>query len=49
VVDVCAALTDSTDAGDYWFKMKKRVKSEDGFEPSTVCRQFKLPASDGKM
>ena len=49
VVDVVAVLTDSVNARDYWFKMKIRVKEEDGFEPSTICRQFKLQAPDGKM
>ena len=48
VVDVVAALTDSVNARDYWFKMKTRVKTEDGFELSTFCRQLKLIASDGK-
>lgn len=49
VVDVVEALTDSVNPRDYWFKMKIRVKEEDGFEPSTVCRQLKLLAPDGKM
>lgn len=49
VVDVVAALTDSANARDYWFKMKIRVKSEDGLELSTICRQLKMKASDGKM
>jgi len=49
VVDVIEALTDSPNPRDYWFKMKIRVKEEDGFEPSTICRQLKLPAPDGKM
>ncbi len=49
VVDVIEALTDSVNARDYWFRMKVRVKDEDGFEPSTICRQFKLVAPDGKM
>ncbi len=49
VVDVVGVLTDSTNPRDYWFKMKIRVKSEDGFELSTICRQFKLKATDGKM
>lgn len=49
VIDVVAALTDSVNARDYWFKMKKRVHSEDGFELSTLCRQLKMPAPDGKM
>ena len=49
VIDVVEALTDSSNPRDYWFKMKTRVKSEDGFELSTICRQFKLKATDGKM
>ncbi len=49
VIDVIEVLTDSRDPRDYWYKMKIRVKAEDGFEPSTVCRQLKLLASDGKM
>ena len=49
VVDVIAVLTDSVNPRDYWFKMKKRVHSEDGIELSTICRQFKMQASDGKM
>jgi DNA-damage-inducible protein D len=49
VVDVVAALTDSVNPRDYWFKMKIRVKSEDGFELSTICRQLKMKAPDGKM
>ena len=49
VIDVVAALTDSANPRDYWFKMKIRVKTEDGFELSTICRQLKLKAPDGKM
>jgi len=49
VIDVVQVLTDSENARDYWFKMKIRVKSEDGAELSTVCRQLKLPAADGKQ
>jgi DNA-damage-inducible protein D len=49
VIDVVEALTDSVNPRDYWFKMIIRVKSEDGFELSTICRQFKLPAPDSKM
>ncbi|MFH1477077.1 MAG: BRO family protein [Verrucomicrobiota bacterium] len=33
---------------DYWFRMKVRVKTEDGFQLSTICRQLKLPSADGK-
>lgn len=49
VVDVVEALTDSVNPRDYWFKMKKRVSLEDGIELSTICRQLKLLAPDGKM
>jgi prophage antirepressor-like protein len=49
VVDVVAVLTDSTNPRDYWYRMKIRVKEEDGFEPSTVCRQLKMESPDGKM
>ena len=49
VIDVVQVLTDSENARDYWFKMKQRVKAEDGAELSTFCRQLKLPAADGKQ
>ena len=49
VVDVVEVLTGSVNPRDYWFKMKKRVHTEDGFELSTICRQFKLTAIDGKL
>jgi DNA-damage-inducible protein D len=49
VIDIVQALTDSANARDYWFKMKLRVKQEDGAELSTFCRQLKLPAADGKL
>ena len=49
VVDVMGALTDSVNPRDYWFKMKVRVKNDDGFELSTICRQFKMKSPDGKM
>ena len=42
-------LTDSSNPRDYWFKMKIRVKTEDGLQLSTICRQLKLEATDGKM
>lgn len=49
VIDVVEALTDSSNPNDYWYKMKVRVNSEDGFELSTICRQLKLEAPDGKL
>ena len=48
VIDVIDVLTGSANPRDYWFKMKIRVKSEDGLELSTICRQLKMEAADGK-
>jgi hypothetical protein len=48
VVDVIEILTESSNPRDYWFKMKQRVKLEDGIELSTICRQLKMISSDGK-
>ncbi len=49
IIDIIQILTGSTNPRDYWFKMKIRVKSDDGLELSTICRQLKLLAQDGKM
>jgi hypothetical protein len=49
VINVVEILTESINPRDYWFKMKQRVKSEDGIELSTICRQLKMRAPDGKM
>lgn len=49
VIDVIEVLTNSANPRDYWFKMKIRIKSDDGLELSTICRQLKLKATDGKM
>jgi hypothetical protein len=48
IVDVIAVLSESVNPRDYWFRMKVRVKAEDGLQLSTICRQLKLKASDGK-
>ena len=47
VVDVCRVLTDSSDAGAYWRKLKQRLTKE-GSEVVTICHGLKLAASDGK-
>ncbi len=49
VVDVVEALTDSVKPRVYWNAMKTRVKSVDGVQLSTICRQLKLEAPDGKI
>ena len=48
VVDVVEALTDSVDAKDYWYRLKKREQESSSVELSTFCRQLKLPSADGK-
>ncbi len=49
VVDVVGALTDSVDAKDYWYRLKQREQESSEIELSTICRQLKLLAEDGKM
>lgn len=49
VVDVVAALTDSNKPRVYWNAMKTRVYQDDNFQLSTICRQLKMLAIDGKM
>src|SRR3990167_1583932 len=47
VVYICEVLTDSTDAGAYWRKLKQRLKEEKS-EVVTFCHGLKLAAADGK-
>lgn len=48
IVDIVSVLTGSANPRDYWYKMKVRVKTEDGVELSTICRQLKLESHDDK-
>jgi len=48
IVDVCAVLTESPDAGAYWRKLKQRLH-EEGSEVVTICHGLKLTAPDGKL
>jgi hypothetical protein len=48
IIDVVAALTDSLNPRDYWYRIKQREKIS-GMELSTICRQFKLESPDGKL
>ncbi|RJQ38142.1 MAG: phage antirepressor protein [Nitrospiraceae bacterium] len=48
IVDVCAVLTESSDAGAYWRKLKQRLK-EEGSEVVTFCHGLKLTAPDRKL
>ncbi len=47
VIDVVAALMDSVNPLDYWFKMKICVKIEDWLELSTICQQLKMDSQSG--
>ncbi len=49
IVDVVAVLTESDKPRDYWYRVKKRMSDEEKSELSTICRQLKLKAPDGKM
>lgn len=49
IVDVVGSLTESNNPRDYWYRVKKRMSEEEKSELSTVCRQLKLKAPDGKM
>src|SRR3989338_2800567 len=49
VVDVIQALTNSVDAKDYWYRLKQREQESSEIELSTICRQLKLKAEDGKL
>ncbi|MCL4361634.1 Bro-N domain-containing protein [Candidatus Dependentiae bacterium] len=49
VIDIIGFLTSSKNPRDYWHKMKIREKSSAEVELSTICRQFKLTAPDGKQ
>ncbi len=49
VIDVVEALTDSINPRDYWYKLKTRAETEEEIQLSTICRQLKLTAEDGKM
>lgn len=48
VTDICFALTESSDAGAYWRKLKQRL-NEEGSEVVTFCHGLKLLAPDGKL
>jgi BRO family, N-terminal domain. len=49
VIDVVGFLTESQKPRDYWHKMKIRKKKSANIQLSTICRQLKLEAPDGKQ
>ena len=48
VIDVVAAITDSSNPSVYWRTLRNRLK-EEGSQVVTNCNKLKLVASDGKM
>jgi prophage antirepressor-like protein len=48
IVDICFVLTDSSDWGAYWRKLKQRL-NEEWSEVVTFCHGLKLLALDWKM
>ena len=45
-MDVINALTESTDAKDYWYRIKQGEEESSGIELSTFCRHLKPPLED---
>ena len=48
VVDVVGAVADSNEPRKYWNWLKNKLKKEENFETSSITRQLKLKAQDGK-
>ena len=48
VVDVVGAVADSNEPRKYWNWLKNKLKKEEDFETSSITRQLKLKAQDGK-
>ena len=48
VVDIVGILADSKEPRKYWNWLKNKLKKEEDFELSSITRQLKLKASDGK-
>ena len=48
VVDIVGVLADSKEPRKYWNWLKNKLKNEENFETSSITRQLKLKATDGK-
>ena len=48
VVDIVGVLVDSSEPRKYWNWLKNKLKKEENFETSSITRQLKLKAQDGK-
>ena len=49
IVDMIKVLTESTEPRKYWNWLKNKLLKEENFETSSITRQLKLKATDGKM
>ena len=48
VVDIVGVLVDSSEPRKYWNWLKNKLNKEENFETSSITRQLKLKAQDGK-
>ena len=48
VVDVVGVISNSDNPRKYWNWLKNKFKKEEDFETSSITRQLKLKAQDGK-
>ena len=48
IVDIVGVLSESKEPRKYWNWYKNKLKKDEDFEVSSVTRQLKLKASDGK-
>lgn len=48
VVDIVGVLANSSDPRKYWNWLKNKLRNEENFETSSITRQLKLKAQDGK-
>ena len=48
VIDIVGVLADSSEPRKYWNWLKNKLKNEENFETSSITRQLKLKAQDGK-
>ena len=48
IVDIAGVLADSKEPRKYWNWLKNKLKKEEKFEVSSITRQLKLKAQDGK-
>ena len=48
VIDMIEVLTDSTEPRKYWNWLKNKLLKDEQFETSSITRQLRLIAKDGK-